>query len=108
MPREAPHRSLGVEILFEITRPKQFSSGCVEAAEVALGADGIGLAATDEWSQARTSRIAGSVGAVVLVFPKRLAVRFTEAKDPPSALAHAASARVRRIVRVLGELPVRH
>src|SRR5947209_2493642 len=58
MTRETPHRGLGVEILLEIARPKDFSITRVEAEQISFGAEAKDFAVADQRCGARPGRVA--------------------------------------------------
>src|SRR5262245_27647021 len=53
MPAKAPLGSLRFEIALEIFRPQDVSMGRIQAEEVSLGAQRIGLSLMDSWRAAR-------------------------------------------------------
>src|SRR5215472_2903501 len=106
MAGKTPERSLDIEILFKVVRPKNLARLCLQAEKVAFCAEGIDLASTHQRSNSRAGRITNRVRAIILVFPNQFAVGFTETEHPFSAVDDPPRKRIGGIIRTLRKLAV--
>src|SRR6266567_1380094 len=106
MPGETPHRGLGVEILLEIARPKDFSITRVEAEQISFGAEGKNLAVADQRGGARPGRVAHGVRTIVFIFPNDFSVGFIQAEHAFGAADDPLGEWIGRVAHALGKLAV--